>query len=1470
MDLEVVWTQGTCNGDAYFVSNNEICYKTGSFLKISATDNFSESSIQEPLENAECICADPEMKLISVVNTNICVLNYPSLEILNKWAFDKKSQVIQTCFAGNQYLLTLEGSPYFTLTLWNWKNSDKLAIFEHRFPIEDVSSCFLSVHPTSTNLLVFQHYDALHFYEIEDICPTISFTKNTLYLPLVDDLVCNTILHEKIINDLTYFDKMQYDAWGIHSEMLHSLPIKSFCSALSERELVRFYDFLMKQERLQASSHCWLPDRQLLVACFTGTILLVALDFTTKIIHSLEEPSKYNIYVTCMALNKNGLYIADNNDDISFVQCFDKWTLTKLTSIQDSPLRMKFSPDFKNLLIVNRSCSIASLDTTSPKNNIVYLSTNEDDSRLVGIFVADEIYCITARASGLIEKWTIRTGIPLFQYHMYEHLQLMEGCPSSSVLIISGVNTYIYIIDVSEIKDMRIVHVFRPCESIIKVIKCDNFGRFSLLISEDKLLFICSLFPSTNFEILGYLSLQYDVEDLALFSKNSDDATFVSVLRKGESVDYLISLEIPKDFDSDPCKYWEDESARVKPSSLKQTEINLGTKCSSVVSHLLNGLILHRLLSNDFTNIPHEDIRKFKPSDEVIPTISDKSYEKYRMYLSPSHYMLLMISESGNLCIRKTHNFEIIYKQKIDRHFPIPLRCAFAKNLVLIEACNGVLVCLKLSKIQDMGDMSWISHCKKKKVEENKILSKMKSFSKSELTSWIIQRLNVLNQSAISELKLKRCELENKFKEVETKLKNLVNANFELPLEHQIESEELILDKNIKEQLIKSRNDTIENNKTKLKDKLENLEKKIIDIKEECIDKMFQKSKFLLPFRTGVPLYNYSIPFISDHEKAQICYTLKKLQLENYLKELKTSESAEIKDFDKDLLFQKATEKMEGDIIEDIKKHPFHLQSREEKIDYTFILKYVIFRKRLAFNNHFNEAEILRKDTAEKIKENNQRIKEIMLQTKEEEPIWEPPDLANFNRFQVTEEEIRYAKSNASENDSVAHIGIAEGFLKNEWLLKLKATLIQKRQVQLKKGNIDLLKKEVEKKLKAIDSLVDDYDKVHNRLAENKLICDIDINQDELQLCLILFSLANVSLYKKFEEYHEKSIEGLESKVNDIGTQLREADNLIPEFIKEIKNLTKQSDFLDTEIKRISKISRNKQAFLEAYEERPAILEDSKSLNPYKELNMLPVDMFLELNTIKNKPLKVPLALWKQLCSLREQKFSLEREIDERKRQVDNIKKYIKNMKTDQNLAETDILLKKENLQKIHEMRIRCGYETPVVLSISDPQLELKYPDSLDFKEALFLRKFHVQGLNGLITNVGNKKLKIVQNIAKTCYQTEKNKAKARLDSLKIRDAKKEIELVKSIPLTKDVQKIIQDPKGFRIQDKIDAFEKSKQMEMNEIGKQMAQVSKRISSIEQKKDILRKSMNEKRKDIKKLKGDIAELRKIENLKKNHR
>ncbi|GBN50053.1 Cilia- and flagella-associated protein 43, partial [Araneus ventricosus] len=1351
-ELKLRWVQGKCKQKAYYLSENEVAFISGPCIKICRLDSYSETCIEGPAEGIQCFTVDSSRKCFAVSNlakrTVIYIVDYTTFEIASELQNEDFCDYLSIEFAAAEFLLSLEKGPDFNLTLWNWSTAVKLKTISHSVPTLGLTGCAFSVHPYLPSIACFQQFDKIHYYEIDTLGEEVELQKDTIYLPFLEDKDCFTFLKDEKVETLTWFDKMLHEPWGIHSELIQSMPLASCCTDMSESELVRFYDYLVKNERQMINCHCWLTDADIILSCNSGSV--IQLNIHTDILKYLYYSAFFNNKINsntirCMAMNSNGLFAGKENGDIVIISDVEKWEETRLFSIHLSPLYMEISPDYSDLLIVADNGAVLSYASLDNRSNC--LATEIDNQAIIGVYVPNDLYVITAKVNGRIESWKITNGLKQSETEIGETINYMDGSLLIPVSLIAADSSYLYILDVSVIEQMRIVEILRPYEKPIIRICTENYSKFAVLLSDDYKVFLLSILPSNRFSLLGHFNCYYEVKDMVIFSKGLQEISNVLLLRwssANKDTNCILYFELPSDFENCFENYWKDESGILDNEAIRCREVPLNFLSSSMTVHYQFGVFLSVLPENKVQNSKGILQNLFQKYDtrRTMSNLFDLSCS--RLIISPFHNIILIINNTGKVCLWFVNNPDIQISIDIDCliiNNEIPcIKFSLNEEALIVANQNGDIACYDISHFKEANKMDWITQYEDIMSEETMFLSVIETRVKKdhELIPWVTSMIDKLNEESFRNLETKKTHILQRMLSLGEDVEALVSESSSIPEEHQWGNEEFVLEDKLRDNLLKEREKDIANHKLYLTTQLNNDLRVINNIRSECLDSMLEKGNNLDAFGRGRRLYNYAVPYFSDDSKLLMQRAFKSFQINKCLKSLLTQKEfieaqSELKfsqqEYDED------KEKIGIDLREDV----MFMQTKEERINYTFLLEYIIFHKRLAFNKRFKSLLQLKKDTVTTIKANNAQIKDVLDSIEEERELCDPEDVAEAleSKLHATEEEIEQNCHLKSEEETKVSKGIAPHFLEDEWLQKILNPTVKEARPRLKREAIGRLKKEVDKLGKISTDALNNYEKCHEKLVDEKLQWDLSIYQDEMRLFLILFCTSNCKLIRNGNLFFKDCIYALKKVASGIDSRRAKLDLLIMKMNKVRESFMKEGAKIDGEAQQLSRMSRNKQAFLDAYNERPRMKSMVETLNPYMHETIIEYESFNDLNSSKFKPPRVPMNIWKELCVLREEKANIEKKIrllDFDYAKFDKKKNYIK---TWQNDLRTYILVKSVFFKYMHEQRLECNIEVPLVTSINSEQLETEYPKKLTFNLLIFIKKYHIEALNSVLSIAG-------------------------------------------------------------------------------------------------------------------------------------
>ncbi|XP_054723901.1 cilia- and flagella-associated protein 43-like [Uloborus diversus] len=450
------------------------------------------------------------------------------------------------------------------------------------------------------------------------------------------------------------------------------------------------------------------------------------------------------------------------------------------------------------------------------------------------------------------------------------------------------------------------------------------------------------------------------------------------------------------------------------------------------------------------------------------------------------------------------------------------------------------------------------------------------------------------------------------------------------------------------------------------------------------------------------------------------------------------------------------------------------------------------------------------------------------------------------------------------ENKSRPLKGVAEYFFDNDWLTEKHNVASEVKTPKVDEDQLVTLKKEANKTYTLINEIAQEYDTSYKKLVEQKLALDIELNKEELQLVLLLFSASNTLGIKMWEAFCKDEINFIEHIEKRYEEQISKIDSGISNLKYGTEELERELFLLNGKVHRLGK---HKSGFLEAFDMRPRAEKKVKdSLDPYSsvELSSCSIDLS-ELDSGKYKPANVSNEVWNEMCELRRKKIGLENRIKSNSDKLEELWTERLRLKNAHEQLTANISERTDYLKQLHSKRIRSIYETPMVASIADPQLEIPYPDELNFQDAFLIKKFHLESLNNMITSAGKEKLEALQKSEKMTNQIEKSQFRLFVMDSELKAVTKDIQVIRNVPITKDVQKFVEDPRSFDMKQKIRALEKVTDLERNDLQKQIQLSKERTASVSNKMEILSKALNEKKKEIEVLRGNIAELRGLKNL-----
>ncbi|KAF4019231.1 hypothetical protein G4228_010542 [Cervus hanglu yarkandensis] len=630
---------------------------------------------------------------------------------------------------------------------------------------------------------------------------------------------------------------------------------------------------------------------------------------------------------------------------------------------------------------------------------------------------------------------------------------------------------------------------------------------------------------------------------------------------------------------------------------------------------------------------------------------------------------------------------------------------------------------------------------------------------------------------------------------------------------------------------------------------MQNLAKRYLSeiIKEECWNSMAVKGR-ALKLRKEVVEVQSAITLVKKHheeedEEEEEDGTVKDTSLPNY---------------------------MLGSLSTDFRVHTsllssqLELHSREEKINQIILLKDIIYKVKTAFNSEFDAAYKQKEIEIARVKEKNVRIKEIILDLELEESVWQP-------EFEDCEKPERTLVVESSEISAPRHIkpwqkAKAELLVTREMerLLLTRGPDLRRRALMDMMGGVlevkkeDILRmvipqpafmvkpdalwseeerkhfKEYEKKVKELNEERDKYrksletemkklqnsiqestqnfDKHLKRLFERRVKAEMVVNQEELKINNLVFSLLldeeissretflNNYLARKQEEKNQTS-EAIRKSREDLDMYKEHYDNLLAEdkvldrsFKKEFSEIpSHQVDMLYKLFKRRPRIHKHKvhaeTTSLVPFGERPG----SGKLN--KDAFAQLMKAMDDLDSINNMPEGLDTSVWEHFCMTRRAKVENEQKVKQKAAGLIEMVAFLRRRTEDDEKVQHEIEKVFHELILLQEDKVKFQLNLTIQILLKQGQVELEnFQLMLDYSDAILINKVIIEDLNSVIRAQGQKKVASMmesKEVHKGIFQIEWEHKKMEME---MEDLNQKAWDIQMLFFSRDRQKYLSEP----------------------------------------------------------------------------
>ncbi|KAM6182221.1 cilia- and flagella-associated protein 43 [Erethizon dorsatum] len=504
------------------------------------------------------------------------------------------------------------------------------------------------------------------------------------------------------------------------------------------------------------------------------------------------------------------------------------------------------------------------------------------------------------------------------------------------------------------------------------------------------------------------------------------------------------------------------------------------------------------------------------------------------------------------------------------------------------------------------------------------------------------------------------------------------------------------------------------------------------------------------------------------------------------------------------------------------------LHSREEKINQIVLLKDIIYKVKTAFNNDFDAAYQQKEFEISRVKERNVRIKEIISDLDLGEQVWQPefedcekPERTfvvenseikaprHFNAWQRAKAEItavhniqRWLQARGSDARRRGLMDMMGGVLevKKEDILRMvipqpafmakpdalwteeerKQFRDYEKKVKELNEERDKHRKSLEAELKKLQNFIQEstqnFDDYLKRLFERRVKAEMVVNQEELKINNLVFSLLldeelnsremflNNYLMKKQEEKSQTS-EAIRKSREDLDMYKENYDNLLAEdkvldrsFKKEFSEVpSQQVDILYKLFKRRPRMQKQK------------IQSDMAGIVPFGEqpgAGKLHKDIFAqlmkamdELDNINNMPEGLDPSVWDHFCATRRAKMENEYKVKQKAMGLLEMTAFLRKRIEDDEKVQQDIEKVFHELILLQEDKVKHQLNLTIQILLKQGQVELEnFQQILQYPDAILINKTIIEDLNAVIRTQGQKKVASMmesKDVHKGIYQIE-------------------------------------------------------------------------------------------------------------------
>uniref|UniRef100_A0A4X2JM10 Cilia- and flagella-associated protein 43 n=1 Tax=Vombatus ursinus TaxID=29139 RepID=A0A4X2JM10_VOMUR len=1381
-----LWVQGFPVKNIAFINSTTICYPCGNFLIFVNMEKKRRTVLQCMNGKVGAMATNIPYEVVAFsdqkLKPSIYIYNFPSLTKRAKLKGNAQLDytLLEFSYSGI-YLASYSAIPEHEVTLWNWET--KVILCRRSQPGMEVSQ--MTFNPMNWRQLCLSNTNFVTIWNIERCNTDHYFKPKPINLPTEDG---------------TFIKEFE----GLFSQGLKDpfygpiLPLSAVAGLVGiEAENFRPKDHF--RPLLHPTAHCWNSTNNLYVCCEEGHILFI---------------NGENLLVTILSPSPGK-------------KC--NYTIKDHISLQASVKNIVFSPDYTQILLLTENGSVFYYTFGEKPKIESILDASGGNIQAIDFVTLGNQYCMSISLSGEFYIWLIEDGSPVSRLCLKTEVNDMACCPSSLSVAVGTTAGYMLFLDISNLQSPRLVHKILLTSSSIQHVHYDQHGLFLIIGTSDRYIFLLSSKASETFRIIGFTEVSGNILQICTVCVWGTNKIQVMVLEES-SENERSKLEMFTLTD-------EILAGRLKNELFARTLYEINHPLTSAVLDFdcekIYGFCSHVPYICTYS-IPKKYLGRYVL--KIENKMPSKHYGTGMLYLSYHGQWLASTAKDGILSIRDSNSLEPFARARC-HSYPgkgiQSIKFSLDGQSILVNGKeDGALATKK--------EIKEFSKKKKELKEEIKTLTKtiQAMMNENELASEIAQLEQQEFSLDVEEMERLHDEGEEEVEKIkkETEMENLAKKY----LCH-ILKEECWHSMHIKGRSLKSFRGLLEVKnfpmKARTPEELEELETVLRLRKTEETEYKLRKEIVEVQ---STALSKKDPEEEEEEEEEEEREKKRESNLINYLLGSLSSELGA----DTSMLYNQ-----------------LELHTREEKINQIVLLKDIIYNIKTEFNKDFDIVYQQKELEIARVNERNIHIQGIITELDLGEQIWQPvfEDCEKPERILVVEdheikvqriltpwekeqaaltEALERERRRLSQRDDVRRRALMDmmgGVLevKKEDILKMvipqpacmakpdtlwteeEKKIIKEYEKKVKDLNEERekYKKSLDAELRKLQNSIEETTQIFDghlgRLFQRKVKCDMVINQEELKIASLTFSLLldeelltreiglNGFLERKQKEKKfttdeiYKAREELDAYRENYGSFLIEDKVLERGFKKEFAEL--QGHLVETlykQYKRRPRPPKQKQA-----EVASPFGERRGSVQIQKENFAQLMNGMEELDNPINMPEGIEPAVWMHFCDLRRTKVESEQKVKQKALVMLEMQAFLRKRTEDDEKVQMDMEKVFQELFILQEEKMHFQLDLTVQLLLTQGQVELEnFQFLFNFRDSILINRVIIEDINSIIRSQGQKKVtRMVESkdFHKGIFQIEWEHKKMEME---MEDLNQKAWDIQMLFLSRDRQKFLKEP----------------------------------------------------------------------------